>query len=73
MLLAMTTEEIKARNERIHFLNTSPYILDNITAQLMSTVIGHSGLYENAAREQASAIISYLNYAAHVRVPERRP
>lgn len=72
MLITMTEAETKAAQERLLFLHTSPYVLDNLTAHLMDTSAGGSALYESTARVKADRILGYLKVVLRLDVPERR-
>lgn len=73
MLWNMTEEQIKKSNERLQFLRTSPYVLDNLTGYLMDSGNGGTGLYENVAREKANSIIGYFEVIVKLTIPDKRP
>lgn len=72
MLRALTEEEIKLNADRLRDLYTSPWTVDNITAVLMDSSLGGTGLNEADARQKAHRVIGWIETIAKVVVPERR-
>jgi len=56
MLYTMTEEEVKKKQERVVELRSSLDLEDRITAILIDTEIGKTGLYEPTARIKAKAL-----------------
>lgn len=72
MMHVMSDEEIKLGNERVRQLYMSEWTVDNLTAILLDTSVGSTGLYEDVARAKAHRIFSWLRTISQAGVPERR-
>ena len=72
MLIVMTDDQVKAGDERRSFLYQSAYTVDNLTAVLMDTSHGNTGLYEACAPAKAHAIIGWLKTITGAQIPDRR-
>lgn len=59
MLVTMSGKEVADWNERVRSLRTSNRTVDNLTAILMDTEIGHEGLHEEVAKAKAEEILKY--------------
>ena len=60
MIRIMSDDEVQRRTERRSGLYTSNYVIDVITAVLMDTGCGSSGICEDVARTKATRILSHL-------------
>ena len=72
MLRLLTQEEIDYGSKRKSFLYTSAFTVDNLTAILMDTSVGNSGLHEETARAKAHNIISWLETIVGIKIPKHR-
>ena len=62
MITIMSDAEVKQQKERIAELFQSRYVVDNLTAILMSTESGGQGLWEATARAKAHKIVDWLRF-----------
>jgi hypothetical protein len=60
MFREMSQDEVERANERLRSLYVSSYLEDQITAVLMDTRRGGSGLSEDTARQKMHAILDWL-------------
>jgi hypothetical protein len=72
VLRLLTQEEIDDGSRRKSFLYTSAFTIDNLTAILMDTNVGSSGLHEETARAKAHNIISWLEIIVGIKIPKHR-
>jgi hypothetical protein len=72
MFRTLTEEEVRLAKERLTLLHTSEWTADNLTAILMDTDCGDTGLHEATARAKAERMLSYLKVILQLEVPQKR-
>jgi len=62
MMRLMSPKEVKASEDRVRYLYTTEWLQDNLTAILMDTSRGGSGMNEEIARVKAHGIMNWLEF-----------
>ena len=76
MLRVMSDAEVSAIRERVTFLYQSKWLEDNLTAVLMDTSRGNSGMDEATARVKVHGILDWMELRKQqdeARKPARTP